>query len=116
MVPQMKRNFKFIGGPWDGEYHEIDTDRLGHSVNVRQFKPFNPFESLEEPVLDEEGEPVLDTFGQPMMTIPQPKFRYTRYTLRHMDGEGGPVYYFAPDNWSDMYTLSQFVHHYQGSS
>ena len=107
-------NYKFIGGPWDGEYHEIESGR--HDVYVRRPTAFTfPPEPFEEPVLDEEGEPVLDEEGEPVMKMIPPKpGRSTRYTLRHMAGEGGNVYYYAPDDWSDMYVLSQLVHHYPG--
>ena len=110
----MKQHFKFIGGPLDGEYHEIDIGKQDY-VHVKapskvSFKP----EPVDEPVLDEEGEPVLDNFGEPMMRMIKPEFGYTRYTLRWMSGEAGNVYWFAPDNWPDMYSLSQFVHHYPG--
>lgn len=108
------RNFKFIGGPWDGEYHEIDPRR--YYVFVREATPLRSFklESIEEPVLDEEGEPILDEEGEPMMRMIKPEpGPFTRYTRRHMAGEAGNVYWYAPDDWPDIYTLSQFVHHYR---
>jgi hypothetical protein len=109
----MKRHFKFIGGPWDGEYHEVDNHPCDIFVWVHTKKSFK-IEPLEETVLDEERNPIFDTFGQPTMRIRPPNMKITRYTLRHFAGEAGNVYWYAPDGWSDIYTLSQLVHHYPG--
>lgn len=110
------RHFKFVGGPWDGQYHEIDTDRMDY-VDVRVPPPFSyKMEPFEEPVLDEEGEPVLDEEGEPVMKMIPPKpGEFTQYTLRHWASIDGSLYWYAPDNWTDMYTLSQLVHHYPGN-
>lgn len=109
----MKRHFKFIGGPWDGEYHEIDTARM-HCVNVPEPPKFSYEMEPLEPVLDEDGKPALDEDGDPVMRVVKSEFKSTRYILRHMAGESGNVYWFQPDDWGDMYALSQFIHHYQG--
>jgi hypothetical protein len=114
----MKRHYKFIGGPWDGEYHEIDDRQYDVDVRVPVRVPLKvsfKVEPLEEPVLDDAGEPVLDDDGEPVLRIIKPDpTAYTRYTMRHWAGEGGDLYWYAPDNWTDIYTLSQLVHHYPG--
>lgn len=110
----MKHHLKFIGGPWDGEYHEVES---GHDCLhvVQPLKVSFKIEPVDEPVLDEKGEPVLDENGEPVtrMIKPEPG-QYTRYTIRHMAGEGGNVYWYSPDDWPDIFTISQLVHHYPG--
>ena len=104
--------YKFIGGPWDGEYHEIESGR--HDLRVPEPPKFSYEMEPLEPVLDEDGEPALDEDGDQVMRVVKSEFKSTRYTLRHMAGECGNVYWYAPDDWPDMYTLSQFIHHYPG--
>jgi hypothetical protein len=117
-MKHFKFKFKFIGGPWDGEYHEIDTSHPHDYLDVSQPKSFDFDEPLEEPVLDEDGNPMLNEYGEPLMRMIKPEEPdiHTRYTLRHMAGEGGNVYWYSPNNWPDMYTLSQLIHYYKGVS
>lgn len=90
------RHFKFIGGPWDGEYHAVDskTFRRGY-LDVT--KP-----SLLE-ALPEDGDL---NYIEPM--------ECTTYTLREFAGPVGNVYYFADSEWPDTFVISQLVHHYPG--
>jgi len=100
---------KFIGGPLDGEYRDIDI-RRDHVWAVRESKPLPCLRV--ECMRDEEGNLILDAFDQPIPLAPKFKAEHTKYTLRHFAGEAGNVYWFAPEEWSDIYTLSQIVHHY----
>ena len=88
------RHFKFVGGPWDGEYHEVNAEwyQRGY-LHVRQPMPFKyiPPEEMDEVPVE-----------------------YITYTLREFAGSNGPVYYFANSTWSDVYVISQLVHHYPG--
>lgn len=112
----MKQNFKFVGGPWDGEYHEVDMGKGRDDLFVAQPSRVSfKIEPIEEPVLDENGKPVLDENEEPVTRLIKTEpDKFTRYTLRHMAGDGGSVWYYASDNWPDMYTISQLVHHYRG--
>lgn len=91
------RHFKFIGGPWDGEYHEVNAEwyQRGY-LHVRQSTPFKYI----PPEMDE----------IPVYT----PLEHITYTLREFTGSNGPVYYFADSTWSDVYVISQLVHCYQG--
>lgn len=96
----MMRHFKFVGGPWDGEYHEVDSEfaKRGY-LHVKQPQDFQimipPPEGMEE---------------TPVYT----PLEHTTYTLRHFAGADRNVYYFADSKWSDIYVISQLVHHYLG--
>jgi len=110
----MIQHFKFIGGPWDGEYHEVDTNLSDVCVAISP-KFSTRLEPIEEVVFNDCGEPLYDEDGELVMRMIPPKpTPHTRYTLRHWAGEGGDLYWYAPDDWTDMYTLSQLVHHYPG--
>ena len=90
------RHFKFIGGPWDGKYHEVDSEtfRRGY-LNVSKPPPFEAF--------PEDGD----------FSCIKP-LEHTTYTLREFAGPVGNVYYFADSKWPDATVISQLVHHYPG--
>jgi len=89
------RHFKFIGGPWDGEYHGVK----GYQPCIDACKPSTLRSFQIEP----------DVSFDPL--------EVTSYTLRRFAaGEEGEfsVWYYADSQWSDVYVLSQLVHHYPG--
>ena len=89
------RHFKFIGGPWDGTYHEVDEREYWNVA----------YPSLVERQL---AEPVEVTHIDPM--------KICQYTLREFAtvGGNGSIKYYADSQWGDMYTFSQLLHHYRG--
>ena len=94
------RHFKFVGGPWDGEYRGVSPEIFQSGrLEVKVL----PLRSYDSPVTIE---------YMPVDSM----LEYTTYTLRHMSdsGDGGDIYYFADSAWTDMYALSQLIHHYPG--
>jgi len=91
------RHFKFIGGPWDGEYHDMDCRDYIDVCKPSTFKPL--------PVVKDGSE---DHFYDGAFTSKN----VTRYTLRHFASAGGSFFYYADVEWSDRYVISQLVHHY----
>ncbi len=98
------KHFKFVGGPCDGEYHRVDSETFQRGY----------LDVAEPPSLEPSLEPFRD-----MEEVPIEKtFEYITYTLRHLAGPNedtnDSVYYFADSRWSDIYSLSQLIHHYPG--
>ncbi len=74
----MMRHFKFVGGPWDGEYHEVDSETCKRGYLDVAKPPFEPIRAI----------------GVAEVVIDQ-TFEYTTYTLRHFAGPDGDVYFFC---------------------
>ena len=89
------RHFKFVGGPWDGEYHEMDGR---DSIDVAYF-------SIAECQLDEQVEV---TEIDPMKVC-----RYSLREFKSLDGDD-QISFYADSKWPDMYLFSQLLHHYKG--
>jgi hypothetical protein len=85
------KNFKFVGGPLDGGYHEA-AENVTHvdAVEPALFK-FDPHDA-------EKYAPT----------------KYTRYTLRTFGEFPHCIFCYAVADWSDVYVLSQLLHHYKG--
>jgi len=96
------QHFKFIGGPWDGEYHETDGRDY---IDVRKPSTLRPIRIEPDGTEDH----AYDGAFEPM--------DITRYTLRcFAAGKEGEfsVWYYADAKWSDVRVVSQLVHHYPG--
>lgn len=88
-------HFKFVGGPWDGEYHEMDGRKY---LDVA-------YPSLVERQL---AEPVEIDVIDPM--------KVCQYTLREFASVDGcnKISFYADSQVGDIYTFSQLLHHYPG--
>ncbi len=87
------KSYKFIGGPCDGTYDQV-YDNVEHvdAIEPAPFK-FDPHDTEKY--------------------APQ---KFTRYTLRTFGEFPHQVFCYAVADWSDVYVLSQLIHHYKGYS
>ena len=91
------RSVKFIGGPWDGEWRDVDTSR--DYYDVKEPTPVRPFKtSMTDDELFYQGA------YDPM--------KITRYTLRQFASPEGSIWYFAAITMSDLFVFVHLLYHY----
>jgi hypothetical protein len=90
--------YLFIGGPWDGEYRNVDTSR--DYIDVKGPTPVRPFKT---DMTDDE----LFYRGAYDPT------RVVRYTLRRFETPEGSIWYFADITMSDLFVFEHLLYHYR---
>jgi hypothetical protein len=116
----MMERFKFVGGPWNGEYHEVDHRRTYVDVpNPIRLPPFKPL-LIEAEIKQAEAEAKAEAKAEAEENGVEVEIEKieplesTRYTFRLFRFPEGELCFFADSELSEWDIFSQLIHHHKG--
>ena len=87
------RHFKFLGGPWDGDYKQMDGREYVDVMYPSRLRPFAVRVASES-----ERDPL----------------KVCRYKLKRFGDNDTGISFYVDSQWENMYTFGQLIHHYNG--
>jgi len=112
----MMERFKFVGGPWNGEFHEMDHRRTYIDVpNPTRLPPFRPLlTDAEIKQAEAEAKAEAEENGTEVAIEKIEPLEHTKYTFRLFRFPEGELCFFADSELSEWDIFSQLIHHHKG--